>query len=159
MYILRMASDHIWEFIWSHSWLTWMKVSEYVGTKGQLISKCLLEKIVWTKIATKKFDNFCPGGQIKKIKAHSYINYGVFNVKSVFIFLIWPPGQKLSNFFVAILVQMIFSKRRFEINWPLKKIKFARIWLILVNKVLRLRTSLVFKTEAGNKEHEFIGQK
>ena len=43
-----------------------MKVSEYVGTKGQLISKCLLEKIVWTKIATKKFDNFCPGGQIKK---------------------------------------------------------------------------------------------
>ena len=36
--------------------------------KGQLISKCLLEKIVWTKIATKKFDNFCPGGQIKKNK-------------------------------------------------------------------------------------------
>ena len=39
------------------------------GGKGQLISKRLLEKIVWTKIATKKFDNFCPGGQIKKIKA------------------------------------------------------------------------------------------
>ena len=39
------------------------------ASKGQLISKCLLEKIVWTKIATKKFDNFCPGGQIKKIKA------------------------------------------------------------------------------------------
>ena len=38
------------------------------ATKGQLISKCLLEKIVWTKIATKKFDNFCPGGQIKKNK-------------------------------------------------------------------------------------------
>ena len=36
--------------------------------KGQLISKRLLEKIVWTKIATKKFDNFCPGGQIKKNK-------------------------------------------------------------------------------------------
>ena len=33
--------------------------------------------------------------------------------------MIWPPGQKLSNFFVAILVQTIFSKRRFEINWPL----------------------------------------
>ena len=48
--------------------------------KGQLISKRLLEKIVWTKIATKKFDNFCPGVQIKKIKALSYINYGVFNV-------------------------------------------------------------------------------
>ena len=36
--------------------------------KGQLISKSILEKIVWTKIATKKFDSFCPGGQIKKIK-------------------------------------------------------------------------------------------
>ena len=34
--------------------------------KGQLISECLFEKIVWTKIATKKFDNFCPGGKIKK---------------------------------------------------------------------------------------------
>jgi hypothetical protein len=51
-----------------------------MAPKGQLISKRLLEKIVWTKIATKKFDNFCPGGQIKKIKALSYINYGVFNV-------------------------------------------------------------------------------
>merc|ERR1719278_931194 len=49
-------------------------------SKGQLISKRLLEKIVWTKIATKKFDNFCPGGQINEIKALSYINYGVFNV-------------------------------------------------------------------------------
>ena len=48
----------------------------YCLTKGQLISKRLLEKIVWTKIATKKFDNFCPGGQFKKIKALSYTNYG-----------------------------------------------------------------------------------
>ena len=52
--------------------------------KGQLISKRLLEKIVWTKIATKKFDNFCPGGQIKKIKALSYINYGLFRVPLFF---------------------------------------------------------------------------
>ena len=29
-------------------------------TKGQLISKCLYEIIVWTKIPTKNFDNFCP---------------------------------------------------------------------------------------------------
>ena len=36
------------------------------NTKGQLISKCPFGVIVWTKIATKKFDNFCPGGQIKK---------------------------------------------------------------------------------------------
>ena len=57
-------------------------------SKGQLISKCLFEKIVWTKIATKKFDNFCPSGQIKKIKALSYINYGIFNVIKCLYFLI-----------------------------------------------------------------------
>ena len=39
------------------------------SNKGQIISKCLLGVIVWTKLATKKFDNFCPGCQIKKIKA------------------------------------------------------------------------------------------
>ena len=55
--------------------------------KGQIISKCLLGVIVWTKIATKKFDNFCPGGQIKKIKALSYINYGVFNVIKCLFFI------------------------------------------------------------------------
>ena len=42
--------------------------------KGQLISKRFLEKIIWTKIATKKFDNFCPGGQIKKIKTLYYLS-------------------------------------------------------------------------------------
>ena len=36
-----------------------------------------------------------------------------------FFFLIWPPGQKLSNFFVAILVQTMTPKGHFEINWPL----------------------------------------
>ena len=36
-----------------------------MSSKGQLISKCPLGVIVWTKIPTKKFDNFCPGGQIK----------------------------------------------------------------------------------------------
>ena len=28
--------------------------------KGQLISKCPFAAIVWTKIPTKTFDNFCP---------------------------------------------------------------------------------------------------
>ena len=28
--------------------------------KGQLISKCPFGVIVWTKIPTEKFDNFCP---------------------------------------------------------------------------------------------------
>ena len=43
-------------------------VGTLVGNKGQLISKYLLEKIVWTKIATKKIDNFCPDGQLQKIQ-------------------------------------------------------------------------------------------
>ena len=38
-----------------------------------------------------------------------------------------------------------------------KEINFARVWLISVNKVPRLRTRLVFKTAARNKEHKFIG--
>ena len=50
-------------------------------TKGQLISKRLLEQIVWTKIATKKFENFCPGGQIKKIKTLYYIKYPIIDVR------------------------------------------------------------------------------
>ena len=58
------------------------------GTKGQLISKCLLGVIVSTKIPTKKFDNFCPGGQIKKIKALYYTALGLFNIFGIIKFLI-----------------------------------------------------------------------
>ena len=68
-------------------------------SKGQLISKRLLEKIVWTKIATKKFDNFCPGGQIKKIKALSYINYGVFNVIKCLYFFDLTTRAEIVKFF------------------------------------------------------------
>ena len=39
--------------------------------------------------------------------------------------MIWPLfkflGQKLSKFFVGILVQTMTPKGHFEINWPLKK--------------------------------------
>ena len=55
-------------------------------SKGQLISKRLLEKIVWTKIATKKFDNFCPGGQIKKIKTLYYIKYPIIDIRKCLYF-------------------------------------------------------------------------
>merc|ERR1719278_1757781 len=51
-------------------------------SKGQLISKRLLEKIVWTGIATKKFDNFCPGGRIKKIKTLYYIKYPIIDIST-----------------------------------------------------------------------------
>jgi hypothetical protein len=56
--------------------------------KGQLISKCLFEKIVWTKIPTKNLIDY----------AH---------------YTCWAESIK---FFVGILVQTIFSKRHFEIN-------------------------------------------
>ena len=56
--------------------------------KGQLISECLFEKIVWTKIPTKNLID----------SAH---------------YTCWAESIK---FFVGILVQTIFSKRHFEIN-------------------------------------------
>ena len=59
--------------------------------KGQLISKCLFEKIVSTKIPTKNLID----------SAH---------------YTCWAESIKC---FVGILVQTIFSKRHFEINWPL----------------------------------------
>ena len=45
-----------------------------VCTKGQLISKCLCEKIVSTKIPTKKFDRFCPASFIQT----RYVNYALY---------------------------------------------------------------------------------
>ena len=46
--------------------------------KGQIISECPYEKIVYPKIATKKFPRFLSWplrrGQIKKIKALYYTN-------------------------------------------------------------------------------------
>ena len=47
-------------------------------TKGQMISECPYEIIVYPKIATKKFPRFLPWplrrGEIKKIKALYYTN-------------------------------------------------------------------------------------
>ena len=51
------------------------------------------------------------------------------------------------------------KKDRTNLSVFKKKINFARIWLISVNKGPRLRTRQVFKTVVRNKEHEFIGQK
>ena len=36
-------------------------IIDYVVVKGQLTSRCPFGVIVWTKIPTKKFENFCPG--------------------------------------------------------------------------------------------------
>ena len=51
------------------------------------------------------------------------------------------------------------KKGRKNLSVSKKKINCARICLISANKFPRLRTRLEFKTEAGNKEHEFIGPK
>ena len=49
--------------------------------KGQLISKCPSGVIVWTKIPTKKFENFCPGGQIEKIMTLYYFKYPIIDIR------------------------------------------------------------------------------
>ena len=46
-------------------------------------------------------------------------------------------GQKLSNFFVGILVQTIIPKGHFEINWPLSK-GGLQIFVYASNKKLQI---------------------
>ena len=41
--------------------------------------------------------------------------------------MIWPPRQKLSNFFVAILVQTMTPRRHFEIIWPLADKRHSKV--------------------------------
>ena len=67
--------------------------------KGQLISKRLLQKIIWTKIATKKFDNFCPGGQIKKIKTLYYIKYPIIDIRKCLYFFYLTTRAEIVKFF------------------------------------------------------------
>ena len=43
-----------------HSTLYAHTVSQFICTKGQLISECPFGVIIWTKITTKKFDKFLP---------------------------------------------------------------------------------------------------
>ena len=67
--------------------------------KGQLISKCPFGVIVWTKLATKKFDNFCPGGQIKKIKALYYIKYPIISIRKCLYFFDLTTRAEIVKFF------------------------------------------------------------
>ena len=92
--------------------------------KGQLISKCLLGVIIWTKIPTKFFPGFLPQPlkrcQIKKIKALYYTNQGLFNIIGIIKFLIQPhfrgQGRNAGKNFIGILVQTMTPQRHFEIN-------------------------------------------
>ena len=59
-------------------WIEWKGTLLELQVKGQIISECPYEIIVYPKIATKKFPRFLPWplrrGQIKKIRALYYTN-------------------------------------------------------------------------------------
>ena len=95
-----------------------------VDAKGQLISKCLLEKIVWTKIATKKFDNFCPGGQIKKIKTLYYIKYPIIDIRKCLYFFDLTTRAEIVKFFRCYFGPNDFFQKAF---W--NQLIFSREWI------------------------------
>jgi hypothetical protein len=55
----RTKNIHKFNFA-SHNHFEEQDKRYHVCGKGQLISKCPFDVIVWTKIPTKKFDKFCP---------------------------------------------------------------------------------------------------
>ena len=90
-------------------------LTNYIANfKGQIISESIFftNKKIWqiSALAPKEWSNQ------KKIKALSYINYGLFNVKCLYFFLIWALfrcyGRNLSNFPDG---NKVYS----EIIWPL----------------------------------------
>ena len=85
-----------------------------------------MEKIVWTKIATKKFDNFCPGGQIKKIKILYYIKYPIINIKKCLNFFDLTTRAEIVKIFRCYFGPKMTQKRHFEIIWP-----FSQCFLVL----------------------------
>ena len=82
-------------------------------SKGQLISKRVLEQIIWTKIATKKFDNFCPGGQIKKIKTLYYIKYPIIDIRKCLYFFDLTNRAEIVKFFRCYFGPKIFFQKAF----------------------------------------------
>ena len=122
-----------------------MKTSVLPIPKGQLISKYPFGFIVWTKLPTKLFLNFCPdffylpGGFLEAF-------WGFLQASLFMILYTKSPGspksfheaprklqknsgQKSRNNFVGIFVQTMKPKGHFEINWPLLKFKFSQILL------------------------------
>ena len=99
------------------------------STKGQLISKCPFGIIVWTKIPTKLFVDFCPEFFCSFLGA-SWKLFGlpgdlVFNIKNKEAYrkpekasrkVQKISGQKSRNNLVGIFVQTILPKGHFEIN-------------------------------------------
>ena len=95
-----------------------------LSSKGQLILKCLFGAIVWTKIPSNFYPGFLPQPlkrcRIKKIKALSYTNQGLFNIIDKIQFLIQPlfrgQGRNPGKIFIGFFVQTMTPKRHFEIN-------------------------------------------
>ena len=95
-------------------------------TKGQLISKCPVGIIVWTKIPTKLFLDFCPEFFCSFLRA----SWKLFGLSGDLVSLQEAPksfqeaprkvqkisGQKSRNNFVGIFVITIIPKGHFEIN-------------------------------------------
>ena len=111
------------------------------STKDQLISKCPFGFIVWTKLPTKLFLNFCPeifctflGASWKLFGASCRLPclwYYILSPQEAQRASMKPPGsykknseQKSRNNFVGIFVQTMKPKGHFEINWPLAGLIF-----------------------------------
>ena len=114
--------------------------------KGQLISKCSFGFIVWTKLPTKLFLNFCPEIFCTFLGASCRLPclwYYILSPQEDQRASMKPPGsykknsgQKSRNNFVGIFVQTMKPKGHFEINWPLEGYAiWAQNWCYLWHEV------------------------
>ena len=104
-----------------------------------LISKCPFGFIVWTKLPTKLFLNFCPEIFCTFLVASWKLFGASCRLPCLWYYILSPQeaqrasmkpprklqktsGQKSRNNFVGIFVQTMKPKRHFEINWPLQMI-------------------------------------
>ena len=111
-----------------------------LGPKGQLISKCPFGFIVWTKLPTKLFLNFCLeifcfflGASWKLFGASCrlpWLWYYILSPQEAQRASMKPQGsykknlgQKSRNNFAGIFVQTMKPKGHFEINWPLETVE------------------------------------
>ena len=113
--------------------------------KGQLISKCPFGFIVWTKLPTKLFLNFCPEIFCTFLGASWKLFAASCRLPCLIMILYTKSpgspksfheaprklqknsGQKSRNHFFGIFVQTMKPKGHFEINWPLVISKILQI--------------------------------
>ena len=110
--------------------------------KGQLIWKCPFDFIVWTKIPTKLFLDFCLeffcsflGASLKLFGLPGDLVCNIINKET------YRKPLKATNF-VGNFVQTIKPKRHFEINWPLASLCIQQFrWLSNSSRIKWLRNS------------------